>query len=142
MKRKQKIMFMVFIVIIFVVALIAISVLILRLINSNKNKIHTENGIQESTYIDIDGMKQYIQIRGENTENPVMIFAHGGPVSPMGYVSAYYQRGLESEVTILYENKLNAARTALEKDEIKGTEDEQDLTSLIKRMSQVKTMMI
>ena len=43
-----------------------------------------------------------------------------------------------SQVTNLYENKLNAARTALEKDEIKGTEDEQKLTELIKRMSQVK----
>ena len=38
----------------------------------------------------------------------------------------------------LYENKLNASRTTLEKDEIKGTEDEQNLTELIKRMSQVK----
>lgn len=208
----------VFMIIIAVVVLVALSVLVLRLINSNKNKIDTENGIQESTYIDIDGMKQYIQIRGENTENPVMIFIHGGPASPMGYVSAYYQRELESELTIinydqrgcgrtyyandcnansnidllvndlnviveyakerfgkdnviiaghswgtvigsiyvqkypenvscyigisqitnLYENKLNAARAALEKDEIKGTEDEQKLTELIKRMSQVK----
>ncbi|MGN0592950.1 MAG: alpha/beta fold hydrolase [Ruminococcus sp.] len=219
MKRKlKKIMFIVFIIMISVVALVALSVLVSRLINSNKNKIDTENGIQESTYIDLDGMKQYIQIRGESTENPVMIFIHGGPASPMGYVSAYYQKELESELTIinydqrgcgrtyyandcnansnidllvndlngiveyakerfgkdhvilaghswgtvigsiyvqkypenvscyigisqitnLYENKLNVARTALEKDEIKGTEDEQKLTELIKRMSQVK----
>lgn len=219
MKRElKKIMFIVFIIIISAIALSVISVLALRLINSNKNKINTENGIQESTYIDIGGMKQYIQIRGENTENPVMIFVHGGPASPMGYVSAYYQRELESELTIinydqrgcgrtyyandcdaksdidllvndlnaiveyakkrfgkdkviiaghswgtvigsiyvqkypenvscyigisqitnLYENKLNVARVALEKDEIKGTEDEQRLTELIKRMNQVK----
>ena len=211
-------MFMVFIIIISVVELVAFSILVSRLINGNKNKIDTESGIQESTYIDIDGMKQYIQIRGESTENPVMIFIHGGPASPTGYVSAYYQRELESELTIinydqrgcgrtyyangcnanadtdllvndlnviveyvkerfgkdnviigghswgtvigsiyvqkypenvscyigisqitnLYKNKLNAARTALEKDEIKGTEDEQKLTELIKRMSQVK----
>lgn len=210
-------MFIVFIIIISVIALVTFSVLVTRLINSNKNKINTENGIQESTYIDIDGMKQYIQIRGESTENPVMIFIHGGPASPMGYVSAYYQRELESELTIinydqrgcgrtyyandcnanadidllvndlnviveyvkerfgkknviiaghswgtvigsiyvqkypenvncyigisqitnLYKNKLNVARTALEKDEIKGTEDEQKLTELIKRMSRV-----
>ncbi len=81
-----------------VIVLALLSVFVSRLINSNKNKIDTQNGIQESTYIDIDGMKQYIQIRGENTENPVMIFIHGGPASPMGYVSAYYQRDLESEL--------------------------------------------
>ena len=204
--------------IIAVIVLALLSVFVSRLINSNKNKIDTQNGIQESTYIDIDGMKQYIQIRGENTENPVMIFIHGGPASPMGYVSAYYQKELESELTIinydqrgcgrtyyandcdansnigllvddlnsiveyakkrfgknnviiaghswgtvigsiyvqkhpenvscyigisqitsLYENKLNAAKTALEKDAIKGTEDEQKLTNLINKMSKVK----
>lgn len=212
-------MYIVFIIIIAVVVLVTLSVLVLRLINSNKNKIDNENGIQESIYIDIGGTKQYIQIRGENTENPVMVFIHGGPASPMGYVSAYYQRELESELTIinydqrgcgrtyyangcnadcsidllvndlyeiveyakkrfakknviiaghswgtvigsiyvqkhpenvsryigisqitnLYKNKLNAARAALEKDEIKGTANEQKLTELIRRMSQVKT---
>lgn len=218
MKRKsKKAMLIMLITITAVIVLALLSVFVSRLINSNKNKIDTQNGIQESTYIDIDGMKQYIQIRGENTENPVMIFIHGGPASPMGYVSAYYQRELESELTIinydqrgcgrtyyanecdansninllvddlnsiveyakerfgkdnviiaghswgtvigsiyvqehpenvscyigisqitnLYENKLNAARTALEKYEIQGTEDEQKLTELIKRMSQV-----
>lgn len=218
MKRKlKKAMLIVLIIILTVIVLAVLSVVVPRLINSNKNKIDTKNGIQESTYIDIDGMKQYIQIRGENTENPVMIFIHGGPASPMGYVSAYYQKELESELTIinydqrgcgrtyytndcdanadidllvddlnaiveyakerfgkkkviiaghswgtvigsiyvqehpenvncyigisqitnLYENKLNAARTALEKDEIKGTEDEHKLTELIERMSKV-----
>lgn len=219
MKRKlKKAMLIILATIIAVIILALLSVFVSRLINSNKNKIDTQNGIQESTYIDIDGMKQYIQIRGENTENPVMIFIHGGPASPMGYVSAYYQKELESELTIinydqrgcgrtyyandcdansnigllvddlnsiveyakkrfgknnviiaghswgtvigsiyvqkhpenvscyigisqitsLYENKLNAAKTALEKDAIKGTEDEQKLTNLINKMSKVK----
>ena len=219
MKRKlKKIMLIVLIIITAVIVLTVLSVFVSRLINSDKNKIDTKTGIQESTYIDIDGMKQYVQIRGKNTKNPVMIFIHGGPASPMGYVSAYYQRELESELTIinydqrgcgrtyyanncdansnidllvddlnkiveyakerfgkekviiaghswgtvigsiyiqkhpenaicyigisqitnLYGNKLNAARTALEKDAIKGTEDEQKLTNLINKMSKVK----
>ena len=104
-------MFMVFIIIISVVELVAFSILVSRLINGNKNKIDTESGIQESTYIDIDGMKQYIQIRGESTENPVMIFIHGGPASPTGYVSAYYQRELESELTIINYDQRGCGRT-------------------------------
>ena len=104
-------MFMVFIIIISVVELVAFSILVSRLINGNKNKIDTESGIQESTYIDIDGMKQYLQIRGESTENPVMIFIHGGPASPMGYVSAYYQRELESELTIINYDQRGCGRT-------------------------------
>lgn len=210
-------MFIVLVIIPAVILLAILTVVAARLINSVNDKIDSENGIQESEYIDIGGMKQYIQIRGENTDNPVMIFIHGGPAGPMGYVSAYYQKNLESELTIinydqrgcgrtyyanepeakvnidmlvddlnviveyakerfgkenviiaghswgtvigsiyvqkypenvscyigisqitnLYENKLNAARMALEKDKIKGTEDEARLTELIDRMSKV-----
>ena len=211
-------MLVVFIIIMAIIVFAALSILVSRLINGKKIKIDTETGIQESTYIDIDGMKQYIQIRGENTKNPVMIFIHGGPASPMGYVSSYYQKKLESQLTIinydqrgcgrtyyandcnvnsdidllvndlnvivayakerfgkdnviiaghswgtvmgsiyvqkypenvsryigisqitnLYENKLNIARMALGKDRIKGTEDEKKLSELIERMSRVK----
>lgn len=218
MRKLKKAMIIVFIIIAAIVALVVLSVVTARLINSNKNKIDTPNGVQDSLYIDIDGMKQYIQIRGESTNNPVMVFVHGGPASPMGYVSAYYQRELESKLTIinydqrgcgrtyyangcnadsdidllvedlnkiveyakerfgkqkviiaghswgtvigsiytqkypenvscyigisqitnLYENKLNCARAALEKDEIKETEDEQKLSQLVERMSKVK----
>lgn len=208
------------IVLYIILAVILLAVLIIvsiRLINTNQNKINTENGIQESTYIDINGIKEYIQIRGEDTANPIMIFIHGGPASPMGYVSAYYQKNLEEQLTIinydqrgsgrtyyannkdanvnvdllvedlngiieyakerfnkdnviivghswgtvigsiyvqkypdnvscyigisqvtnLYENKLNIARMALERDEIKGTKDEKELTELINQMSTV-----
>lgn len=72
-----------------VLALLLI-IIAVRMINAGKTKIKTPLGIQESTYIDINGIKQYVQIRGENTDNPVMIFIHGGPASPMGYVSSYY----------------------------------------------------
>ena len=72
-------MLIVLIIITAVIVLTVLSVFVSRLINSDKNKIDTKTGIQESTYIDIDGMKQYVQIRGKNTKNPVMIFIHGGP---------------------------------------------------------------
>lgn len=206
-----------FIVVAFFV-LVVLFVMFLRFRNHSKIKINSKNGVQESLFLDINGIKQYVQIRGENAENPVMIFVHGGPASPMGYVSAYYQRELESALTIinydqrgcgrtyyangcnsecnidllisdldatveyakkcfkknkviiaghswgtvigsiyaqkapqnvscyigisqitnLYKNKLNVARTALEKDEIKGTKDEKELFALIERMEKVK----
>lgn len=94
-----------------IIAFVVLSILFLRLINGKKIKIDTETGIQESIYIDIDGMKQYIQIRGENTENPVMIFIHGGPASPMSYVSSYYQKELESELTIINYDQRGCGRT-------------------------------
>ena len=217
-KTILKVVLIILAVILAIILLTVLTIFVLRLINSNKNKIDTTTGIQESTYIDINGIKQYIQIRGNDKNNPVMIFIHGGPASPMGYVSAYYQKELESDLTIinydqrgcgrtyyanncdskadidllvsdldeivsyakerfgkdkviiaghswgtvigsiyaqkhpenvscyigisqitnLYENKLNAAREALKTDKIKGTEDEQKLTQLVNKMSNVK----
>lgn len=215
--KLNKIGLVAFIFIVFFV-LVVLFVMFLRFKNRSKIKIDGKNGIQKSFFLDIGGMKQYIQIRGENAENPVMIFVHGGPASPMGYVSAYYQKELESVLTIinydqrgcgrtyyangcdsecnidllvsdldatveyakkrfgkdtviiaahswgtvigsiyvqkapqnvscyigisqitnLYKNKLNVARTALEKGKIKETKDEKELSALIERMSKVK----
>ena len=93
MKRKIKRIMVTILIVIGIIIFLAVStVFIFRLINSNKYKIDTENGIQESAYIDIKGMKQFIQIHGEDKDNPVMIFIHGGPASPMGYASPYYQK--------------------------------------------------
>ena len=191
MKRKlKKIMLIVLIIITAVIVLTVLSVFVSRLINSDKNKIDTKTGIQESTYIDIDGMKQYVQIRGELESELTIInydqrgcgrtyFANNCNANSnidlfvddlnkiVEYVkerfgkekviiaghswgtvigSIYIQKHPEnvicyigiSQITNLYENKLNAARTALEKDAIKGTEDEQKLTNLINNMSKVK----
>lgn len=217
-KRKTKKAMIVILVVIFIIILLPVIIIFgFRVVNGFKSSISSENGIQESAYIDVNGIKQYVQIRGENRENPVMIFIHGGPAGPMGYVSSYYQRELESDFTIinydqrgcgrtyfannnsyeadidtliadldgiveysknrfgndkvvivghswgtvigsiyiqkypekvssyigvsqitkLYENKLNVAREVLKSDQIKGTDDEKALTELVKRMETV-----
>ncbi len=41
--------------------------------------IRSPNGVQEGAFVDIGGIKQWIQIRGEDRDNPVLLFVHGGP---------------------------------------------------------------
>ena len=41
--------------------------------------IHTPNGIEEAMYVKIGGIDQWIQIRGQNRNNPVLLCLHGGP---------------------------------------------------------------
>ncbi len=115
------------IVILILVILPVIIIFGFRIVNSIKNSISTEKGIQESTYIDVNGIQQYIQIRGENTDNPVMIFIHGGPASPMGYVSAYYQKDLESDLTIINYDQRGSGRTYYEN----GESRDADVNTLI-----------
>lgn len=38
-----------------------------------------ENGINESSYIDVNGSKQWIAIYGQDLSNPVILYLHGGP---------------------------------------------------------------
>lgn len=41
--------------------------------------IHTQNGIDEGMYVKIGGIDQWVQIRGQDRNNPVLLCLHGGP---------------------------------------------------------------
>lgn len=41
--------------------------------------IHAVNGIDEAMYVKIGGIDQWIQIRGQDRSNPVLLCLHGGP---------------------------------------------------------------
>jgi pimeloyl-ACP methyl ester carboxylesterase len=50
----------------------------------------TPNGIDEATYVEIGGIEQWITIRGEDGNNPALLFLHGGPgdaTNPWGYAA-------------------------------------------------------
>ncbi|MGA3007411.1 MAG: alpha/beta hydrolase [Opitutaceae bacterium] len=53
--------------------------------------IHTPNGIQEGMYVPIGGIEQWIQIRGEDRNNPVVLFVHGGPGGSTLMISSGWQ---------------------------------------------------
>jgi len=111
MKRVKKMVKWFFTGVLAVIVLTIIIVIIMQIINANKYKINTKNGIQESTYIDIGGIKQYIQIRGEDVNNPVILWLHGGPGFPLSYLSYYYQSPLESDYTIVCWEQRGCGRT-------------------------------
>lgn len=98
-------------VLIVAIVIVCIVVFVARFINWNKNKIRTDNGIQENLYVELGGIKQYIQIRGENTLNPIIIFLHGGPGSNTTYISEYYQTELEQNYTIVNWDQRGCGRT-------------------------------
>ncbi len=88
----------IFLVLCIAIILILIVVTALRLINTYKNRILQPNGIQENIYVEIGEIKQYLQIRGEDKDNPIILWLHGGPGFPLTYLSSYYQKDLEADV--------------------------------------------
>lgn len=66
------------------VLVLAIAVLLsLRTYSQHQNTkayaIHAPNGIDEGGYVKIGGIEQWIQIRGQDRNNPVLLCVHGGP---------------------------------------------------------------
>ena len=102
----RKIIMTVISVIIAIILLISVPIMAMSLING----ISRRASIQEASYIDVNGIKQFVRIRCEDGANPVMIFIHGGPASPMGYVSSYFQRELESKLTIINYDQRGSGR--------------------------------
>lgn len=52
---------------------------LLRARNTQQYAITSPKGIDESQYVRIGGIEQWVTIRGQNRDNPVLLFLHGGP---------------------------------------------------------------
>ncbi|MDR0220528.1 MAG: alpha/beta hydrolase [Lachnospiraceae bacterium] len=82
-----------------------------KVFNGQKYKIETAAGIEESWYFVEGDVKQYVQMRGEDIANPIIIVIHGGPGTPMAYYSYYWQAPLESGYTIIHYDQRGAGNT-------------------------------
>jgi hypothetical protein len=61
---------------------------LIRQRNARDYAITTPNGIDESRYVAIGGLEQWITVRSDDRRNPVLLFLHGGPgdaTNPWGW---------------------------------------------------------
>lgn len=72
-----------------------------RGIIATREKIVSPQGIQEQLYVPIDGIKQWISIRGNDLRNPILLVLHGGPGSPEMPAAWTFQQPWEDYFTVV-----------------------------------------
>ncbi|MGE8536532.1 MAG: alpha/beta hydrolase [Chryseobacterium sp.] len=75
------------------------------------DSIVSPNGIQESYPVTIGSIKQQVYVRGQNKENPIILFVHGGPASPVAPVMWMFQRPIEEYFTVVNYDQRAAGKT-------------------------------
>lgn len=78
--------------------------------NSVALAITSPNGIDEQRYVGINGLAEYITIRGEDRDNPVLLMLAGGPGNTLVPLSAVF-RPWEKYFTIVQWDQRGAGRT-------------------------------
>lgn len=72
--------------------------------------ITTPNGISEAAFVKLGGIEQWVTIRGEDRDNPVILMLHGGPGSATSMMSAVW-RGWEKDFTVVQWDQRGSGRT-------------------------------
>ncbi|HEU4989578.1 MAG TPA: alpha/beta hydrolase [Gemmatimonadaceae bacterium] len=83
----------------------------LRQRNAGYYAITTPNGIDDRRYVTLGGMPQWVTIRGENKNNPVILFVHGGPGDAMSLFGYAVFRAWEKYFTLVQWDQRGAGLT-------------------------------
>jgi pimeloyl-ACP methyl ester carboxylesterase len=94
-----------------------------REIIADLGRIAAPNGIQESYEAKIGGIDQWIDVRGQDRANPLVLFVHGGPASPLIPTLWQFQRPLEEYFTVVNYDQRGAGKTYVKdhSDAVAGT---------------------
>ena len=85
--------------------------LLIRLIGQQINRRTPKDGINESLYIDINGTRQWISIYGENRENPVLLYLHGGPGASTSSYDYVFTRKWADVYTVVTWDQRNCGKS-------------------------------
>lgn len=75
-------------------------------------KIQTPEGIEALEEVVIGGARQWVSIRGRNRANPVLLFIHGGPGTPMMPMTWAYQAPWEDFFTVVQWDQRGVGKNA------------------------------
>lgn len=81
------------------------------IISGHTTPIFTNNSIAEYTSVNLGGNDQSILIRGENKNNPVLLYIHGGPGNPETSFIVPFQSEWEKNFVVVNWDQLDSGRS-------------------------------
>ncbi|MBC6426605.1 MAG: alpha/beta hydrolase [Ekhidna sp.] len=94
-------------------------------------EILAPNGIQEQYELNIGGTQQWINVRGRDKENPVLLVIHGGPGWPQLPLAWNYQSPWEDVFTVVNWEQRGAGKNA-----ITSNHEKLEMTMTLERLIQ------
>ncbi|GAB3510079.1 alpha/beta fold hydrolase [Pseudoxanthomonas daejeonensis] len=84
-----------------------------RRIVADLGRIVAPEGVQEAWAQDAGGIAQWVTARGQDRANPVILFVHGGPASPLTPTLWQFSRPLDEHFTLVTYDQRAVGKTFL-----------------------------
>lgn len=111
MKKVLKATVKVLVGLLILLAAAIIILLTVRLIGKAVNSRTPDGGINESMYVDINGTKQWINIYGQDKDNPVLLYLHDGPGSATSPYDLAFTRKWSDVYTVVTWDQRNCGKS-------------------------------
>lgn len=96
---------------IFLLLVIIAGILAAHAIGRAVNSMTPKGGINESMYVEINGTKQWINIYGEDIDNPILLYLHGGPGSSTSDIDYAFTRKWADVYTVVTWDQRNCGKS-------------------------------
>jgi pimeloyl-ACP methyl ester carboxylesterase len=111
MKKALKITGKILLGILITLTVAIIILLVVRLIGRSANSKTPDGGINESMLVDINGTQQWINIYGQDKDNPVLLYLHGGPGSATSHLDYAFTRKWSDVYTVVTWDQRNCGKS-------------------------------
>lgn len=85
-----------------------------RAVIQDLDRIVAPSGVQEAFKTRIGGIDQWLNVRGQDKANPILLFVHGGPASPLTPTIWQFQCPIEEYFTVVNWDQRGAGKTYVE----------------------------
>ena len=92
------------------VSLIAL-LFVFRAVGQRLHRRIPEGGINTQMHVDINGTKQWISIYGQNIQNPVLLYLHGGPGAATSHYDYAFTRKWADRYTVVTWDQRNCGKS-------------------------------